>query len=74
MQILALLGIYIDAVVVFVTSQTLLFRLALAILCSWSYKTAKLGVFYAQNVVRQKFTNFFFTKNTAPKHEEVDKR
>ena len=41
---------------------------------SWSYKIAKLGAFYAQNVVRQKFTNFFFTKNTAPKHEEVDKR
>ena len=34
MQILVLLGMYFDAVVVFVTSQTLLFRLALAILCS----------------------------------------
>ena len=34
MQILVLLGMYFDAVVVFVTSQTLLFRLALAIL--WS--------------------------------------
>ena len=35
MQILILLGtMYFDAVVVFVTSQTLLFRLALAILCS----------------------------------------
>ena len=33
MQILVLLGMYFDAVVVFVTSQTLLFRLALAILC-----------------------------------------
>ena len=32
MQILDLLGMYFDAVVVFVTSQTLLFRLALAIL------------------------------------------
>ena len=32
MQILVLLGMYFDAVVVFVTSQTLLFRLALAIL------------------------------------------
>ena len=30
MQILVLLGMYFDAVVVFVTSQTLLFRLALA--------------------------------------------
>ena len=32
MQILVLLGMYFDALVVFVTSQTLLFRLALAIL------------------------------------------
>ena len=32
MQILVLLGMYFDVVVVFVTSQTLLFRLALAIL------------------------------------------
>ena len=36
MQILVLLGMYFDAVVVFVTSQTLLFRLDLAILCSLS--------------------------------------
>ena len=34
MQILVLLGMCFDAVVVFVTSQTLLFRLALAILCA----------------------------------------
>ena len=34
MLILGLLGMYFDAVVVFVTSQTLLFRLALAILCT----------------------------------------
>ena len=33
MLILVLLGMYFYAVVVFVTSQTLLFRLALAILC-----------------------------------------
>ena len=33
MQILGLLGMYFDAAVVFVTSQTLLFRLALTILC-----------------------------------------
>ena len=32
MLILGLLGMYFDAAVVFVTSQTLLFRLALAIL------------------------------------------
>ena len=37
MQILVLLGMYFDAVVVFVTSQTLLFRLALAILCDITY-------------------------------------
>ena len=33
MQILVLLDMYFDAAVVFVTSQTLSFRLALAILC-----------------------------------------
>ena len=33
MQILVLLDMYFDAVVVFATSQTLLYRLALAILC-----------------------------------------
>ena len=33
MLILVLLGMYFDAAVVFVTSQTLLSRLALAILC-----------------------------------------
>ena len=33
MQILDLLGMYFDAAVLFVTSQTLLLRLALAILC-----------------------------------------
>ena len=33
MLILVLLGMYFDAVVVFVTSQTFLLRLALAILC-----------------------------------------
>ena len=39
MQILVLLGMYFDAVVVFVTSQTLLFRLALAILCKYARKS-----------------------------------
>ena len=33
MQILGLLGMYFDAVVVFVTSHSILFRLALALLC-----------------------------------------
>ena len=36
MLILGLLGMYVDAAVVFVTGQTLLFRLALAILCRFS--------------------------------------
>ena len=35
MLILGLLGMYFDAAVVFVTSQTILFRLALAIL--WTF-------------------------------------
>ena len=39
MQILVLLGMYFDAVVVFVTSQTLLFRLALAIMCIVSFSS-----------------------------------
>ena len=38
MQILGLLGMYFDAVVVFVTSQTLLFRLALAILWQGTFQ------------------------------------
>ena len=33
MQILGLLGTYFDAAVVFVTNSSLLFRLAMAILC-----------------------------------------
>ena len=33
MQILDLLGMYFDAVVVFVTNSSLLFRFAVAILC-----------------------------------------
>ena len=37
MLILALLGMYFDAVVVFVTSQTLLFRLALTILWGMTF-------------------------------------
>ena len=36
MLILGLLGMYFDAAVVFVTSQTLFLRLALAILCNLS--------------------------------------
>ena len=42
MQILDLLGMYFDAAVLFVTSQTLLLRLALAILCHDIMVLAKL--------------------------------
>ena len=42
MLILVFLGMYFDAVVVFVTSQTLLFRLALTILCTLTYNPVKL--------------------------------
>ena len=38
MLILGLLGMYFDAAVVFVTSQTLFLRLALAILCTAQLK------------------------------------
>ena len=43
MLILVLLGMYFDAVVVFVTNQTLLFRLALAILCFMYLLTCENG-------------------------------
>ena len=36
MQILGLLGMYFEAVVVFVTNSSLLFRLAMAILCRYN--------------------------------------
>ena len=49
MQILVLLGMYFDAVVVFVTSQTLLFRLALAIL----WLRGILEVFWLVNIIAQ---------------------
>ena len=42
MQILGLLGMYFDAVVVFVTNSSILFRLALGILCTY---TLSLGPF-----------------------------
>jgi hypothetical protein len=51
MLILGLLGMYFDAAVVFVTSQTLLFRLALAILCCTKFlfielETSNLGYLF----------------------------
>ena len=49
MLILGLLGMYFDAAVVFVTSQTLLFRLAMAILCNGSN---------ANDVLKQRFVMF----------------
>jgi hypothetical protein len=39
MQILGLLGMYFDAAVVFVKTSSLLFRLALAILCKYARKS-----------------------------------
>ena len=44
MQIMGFLGMYFDAVVVFVTNSFLLFRLALAILCNGSNFTRALFV------------------------------
>ena len=49
MQILVLLGMYFDAVAVFVTSQTLLFRLALAML--WRSKTNTTFLFLRLHIV-----------------------
>ena len=53
MLILVLLGMYFDAVVVFITSQTLLFRLALAMLCQTGFFTLllffKLWHFFLEN-------------------------
>ena len=49
MQILVLLGMYFNAVVVFVTSQTFLFRLALAIL--WQIKINFLHFIFQEFVV-----------------------
>jgi hypothetical protein len=52
MLILGLLGMYFDAAVVFVTSQTLLFRLALAILCVTINDKSKVVIFvsFSQNL------------------------
>ena len=44
MQILGLLSMYFDASVVFVTSHSLLFRLAVAILCTIIGRTDKTTV------------------------------
>ena len=46
MQILGLLGMYFDAVIVFVTNSTLLFRLAMAIL--W-LKPSRCNTFVGKN-------------------------
>ena len=64
MLILVLLGMYFDAVVVFVTSQTLLFRLALAMLCQKSivltitplvpYEKIGKSIYVTYIVIRQK--------------------
>ena len=49
MLILVLLGMYFDAAVVFVTKSSLLFRLAVAILCAVSWlEKQKIGIFYCK--------------------------
>ena len=53
MLILGLLGMYFDAAVVFVTSQTLLLRLALAILCKQAPKKSQQFFFVAHCYVRR---------------------
>ena len=62
MLILVLLGMYFDAVVVFVTSQTLLFRLALAILCP-----VRLGQKSVKNLV-----DFLGDLKTSKFHSEIN--
>ena len=49
MQILVILGMYFDAVVVFVNSQTHSFRLALAILCNMNDRNVKAVFSYLEN-------------------------
>ena len=61
MLILVLLGMYFDAVMVFVTSQSLLFRLALAILCLISEDICALTS--SSNVPNHSFS--IFCKNEA---------
>ena len=57
MQVLVLLGMYVDAVVVFVTRQTLLFRLALAILCYSSIYCVILNFFLKIKKVLEMFVD-----------------
>ena len=61
MQILVLLGMYIDAVVVLVTSQTLLVSLALAIL--WQM------LFYQNQIVKKRIQKL---TNSSPRNIVVD--
>ena len=57
MQILVLLGMNFDAVVVFVTSQTLLFRLALT-LYNVNSKGFLFGFFYVYKNMQNNLTNY----------------
>ena len=59
MQILDLLGMYFDAAVLFVTSQTLLFRLALAITVVLPFSTQTLCYY----IYIDSLLNFFFIAN-----------
>ena len=67
MQILVLLGMYFDAVVVFVTSQTLLLRLALAILCHITNISKPLWILY-QILGREYYLRSFWVGNIISDH------
>ena len=67
MLILVLLGMYFDAAVVFVTSQTLFLKLALAILWKWSvknkYKSKCLAIRKKKEIVplpKKTFSIYFY--------------
>ena len=52
MLILGLLGMYFDAAVVFVTKSSLLFRLAVAILCLFKFNVCKVDFYpYCRTLV-----------------------
>ena len=60
-QILGLLGMYFDAAIVFVTSHSLLFRLALAILCFKLHFTENKSA--EVSMLRRRRATIFFSKN-----------
>ena len=58
MQVLGILGMYFDAVVVFVTNSSLLFRLAMAILCKYKIVSTNNNLF--RNIQWQIFLAWIF--------------